>query len=75
MCIRDRFAVYFSPSLHTHTIELQYEVGRPHPNATLHASVGCARDAARGADRCPIFLQPYVREAARAAGVPLATIV
>ena len=39
------FAVYFSPSLHTHTIELQYEVGRPHPNATLRASVGGARDA------------------------------
>ena len=69
------FAVYFSPSLHTHTIELQYEIGRPHPNATLRASVGGARDAARGAERCPPFLRPYVREAARAAGVPLATMV
>ena len=56
-------------------VELQYEVGRPHPNATLRASVGGARDAARGAERCPPFLRPYVREAARAAGVPLATMV
>ena len=69
------FAVYFSPGLHTHTVELQYELGRPHPNATLRASVGGARDAARGAERCPPFLRPYVREAANAAGVPLATMV
>ena len=59
-------SVYFSPSLHTHTIELQYEVGRPLQRNALRASVGGARDAARGAERCPPFLQPCVRERRRA---------
>ena len=46
------FAVYFNPRLHNHTLELQYEAGRPDPSAELDAHWGSERDRERGMARC-----------------------
>ncbi len=47
------FALYFNPALHNHTIEMQYDVGRPSEADVLAAHFASARDGLRGTARCP----------------------
>lgn len=54
--------VYFNLELHNHTIELQYEVGRPDTAAAMAFHFASSRDAARGLQRCApaMWTEPYL---------------